>query len=247
MILRAYRVGEADKIVVFFTLDLGKIRGMARGARRPRSRFGGSLEVGTEVELTFFEKEGRELVSVDRCDIVRSGFRQFGEPILATTLGYVTDLTDAFVPEREPNKRIFRLLRAVIASLAGSSASTAETRARYFEAWLLRLSGLYPWRASCASCGRLLVDRGARFSLEERRLVCWSCGEGIAGAIPVSSESMQFLEEVWNRPPEETAAPRPEVLRELGRFHYRLVLEHVEKELKSHQVLEDMLREGTRR
>jgi DNA repair protein RecO (recombination protein O) len=245
IILRSYRVGEADKIVVFFTLDLGKIRGMAKGARRPRSRFGGSLEVGTEVDLTFFEKESRELVSVDRCDIVRSGFRQFGDPILATTLGYVTDLADAFVPEREANQRIYRLLRAMIASL--SSSTTAETRARYFEAWLLRLSGLYPWRRTCVSCGRPLLERGARFSFGERRLACRSCGEGLEEAVTLSPESFQFLEEVWRRPPEEVAAPRPSVLKELGSFHYRLVQEHVEKELKSHQVLEEMLREGTRR
>jgi DNA repair protein RecO (recombination protein O) len=245
IVLRTYRVGEADKIVVFFTLELGKIRGMAKGARRPRSRFGSSLEVGTEVELTFFEKEGRELVSVDRCDIVRSGFRQFGEPILATALGYVTDLADAFVPEREPNPRIYRLLRAILASL--SSASDAETRARYFEAWLLRLSGLYPWRRTCPSCGRPLFERGARFSFEERRVACMSCAEGLEGAFLLSPESLQFLEEVWSRAPEEVAAPRPGVLQELSAFHYRLVQEQVEKELKSHQVLEEMLREGGRR
>jgi DNA repair protein RecO (recombination protein O) len=245
IILRTYRVGEADKIVVFFTLDLGKIRGMAKGARRPRSRFGGSLELGTEIELTIFEKESSELVSVDRCDIVRSGFRQFGDPILATTLGYVSDLADAFVPEREPNQRIYRLLRAMIASL--SSPSTAETRARYFEAWILRLSGLYPWRRTCVSCGKPLLERGARFSLGERRLACTSCSDVLEEALPISSESLRFLEEVWTRPPEEVAPPRPGVLKELGTFHYRLVQEHVEKELKSHQVLEEMLREERRR
>jgi DNA repair protein RecO (recombination protein O) len=243
IVLRSYRVGEADKIVVFFTLDLGKIRGIAKGSRRPRSRFGGSLEIGNEVELTLFEKESRELVSVDRCDIVRSGFRQFGDPILATTLGYVTDLADAFAPEREPNHRIYRLLRAMIASL--SSPTTAETRARYFEAWILRLSGLHPFRRTCVACGKPLLEQGgARFSLSERRLVCRSCGDGLSEALSISSESLQFLEEVWARPPEEVAPPRPGVLRELGGFHYRLVQEHVEKELKSHQVLEDMLREG---
>lgn len=245
IVLRSYRVGEADKIVVFFALELGKIRGMAKGARRPRSRFGSSLEIGTEVELTIFEKESRELVSVDRCDIVRSGFRQFGDPILATTLGYVTDLADAFVPEREPNQRVYRLLRAMIASL--SSSTTAETRARYFEAWILRLSGLYPWRRTCVDCGRPLVESGARFSLGERRLACRTCAEGVEETLSLSSESLQFLEEVWGRPPEAVAAARPAVLRELGAFHYRLVQEHVEKELKSHQVLEEMLREGRRR
>ena len=111
IVLRTYHIGEADKLVVFFSLQYGKLRGVARAARRPRSRFGGSLEIGTEIDLTFFEKEGRELVSLDRCDIVRSRFSQLGEPILASTLGYVTDLVDGFLQEREPNARVYRLLR----------------------------------------------------------------------------------------------------------------------------------------
>ena len=110
IVLRTYRIGEADKVVVFLTRDVGKIQGLAKGARRPRSRFGGSLEIGTELELTFFEKESRDLVSVDRCDIIRSGFPSSGDPILACTLAYFADLVDSFAPEREPNVKLYRLL-----------------------------------------------------------------------------------------------------------------------------------------
>lgn len=245
IVLRSYRVGEADKVVVFFTLELGKVRGIAKGARRARSRFGGSLEIGNEVELTFFEKEGRELVSVDRCDIVASKFAQLGEPILATTLGYITDLTDAFAPEREPNKRIYRLVRATIASL--TSARSAETRARYFEAWILRLSGVYPWRRSCPFCAKPLSDRGARFFLEDRRLVCRGCLPDSPGGLPISRESLLFLDEVWSTPPERVEPPRSaHVLAELSSLHHRLAQEHLERELKSHHVLEEMLREERR-
>jgi DNA repair protein RecO (recombination protein O) len=241
IVLRSYRVGEADKVLVFFTLELGKVRGIAKGARRARSRFGGSLEIGNEIELAFFEKEGRELVTVDRCDIVASKFARLGEPILATTLGYITDLTDAFVPEREPNKRIYRLVRATIASLA--SAGSAETRARYFEAWLLRLSGVYPWRRSCPQCGRPLSERGARFFLEDRRLICRGCLSDSPGGLPLSRESLLFLDEVWSTPPERVEPPRAaHVLAELSSLHHRLAQEHLERELKSHHVLEEMLR-----
>jgi DNA repair protein RecO (recombination protein O) len=240
IVLRSYRVGEADKIVVFFSLEIGKIRGIAKGARRARSRFGGSLEIGNEVELTFFEKEGSDLSSVDRCDIVRSRFSRLGDPILATTLGYITDLSDAFLPERETNKRIYRLLRAAIGAL--SSPETAETVARYFEAWLLRLSGVYPLRRNCPACGKPLQSVGAWFSFEERRLTCRRCREEVPRGFPLAPESIAFLEEVWRRPPEELPAARPRVLSELREFHYRLMQEHLEKDLKSHQVLEEMLR-----
>jgi DNA repair protein RecO (recombination protein O) len=242
IVLRTYRVGEADKIVVFFTREMGKVRGIAKGARRARSRFGGSLEIGTEVELTFFEKEGRDLSSVDRCDIVRSRFSQLGDPILATTLGYITDLADAFLPERETNKRIYRLLRAAIGAL--STPETAETGARYFEAWLLRLSGVYPLRRNCPSCGKLLLALGAWFSFEERRLTCRKCREDVPRGFPLSPSSLLFLDDVWRLPPDRIEAAGPRVLSELREFHYRIMQEHLEKDLKSHEVLEEMLREA---
>lgn len=241
IVIRTHRVGEADKIVVFFTLEYGKVRGMARAARRPRSRFGSSLEVGTEIELTFFEKESRELVSIDRCDIVRSRFLQLGDPVLATTLGYVSDLVDSFAPEREPNKRLYRLLRAVLDSL--SSCEAAESKARYFEAWLLRLSGLHPYRSRCPSCGRSLAEEGAFYAPEEHRLGCRRC---LGAGLSLSPEAISALEAMWRRPPRETGAGSPGVLKELGAFHYRLMQEHLEKDLRSHQVFEDMLREESR-
>lgn len=237
IVLRSYRVGETDKVVVFFTREYGKIRGMARAARRARSRFGGSLEIGTEVELGFFEKEGRELVSVDRCDIVRSRFAKLGEPVVASTLGYVSDLVDHFAPEREPNEHLYRLLRATVGAIADQPSP--ETRARYFEAWLLRLAGAYPRRTSCPSCGRLLAEEGARYLASEHRIACGRC---LGSGLSLSATSVRYLEAIWKHPPEKLDPPAsPVVLRELGVFHYRLIREQLEKDLKSHQVLEDLL------
>ena len=240
IVLRSYKVGETDKIVVFYTQEYGKLRGMARAARRPRSRFGASLEMGTEVELTFFEKESRELVSVDRCDIVRSRFSKLGEPILATTLGYVSELTDSFALEREPNQRLYRLLRATIGALV--ERPSPETCARYFEAWLLRLTGSYPRRKNCPSCGRALADEGARYLASEHRLECARC---LNTGVSLSAQALRYVDAIWSQPPEEIEPPEaPSVLRELGRFHYGLIQEQLEKDLKSYRVLEDLLRES---
>lgn len=240
IVLQSYKVGETDKIVVFFTQEYGKLRGMARAARRPRSRFGASLEMGTEVELTFFEKENRELVSVDRCDIVRSRFSKLGDPILATTLGYVTELVDSFAPEREPNERLYRLLRATIDALV--ECPSPETRARYFEAWLLRLVGWYPRRTSCPSCGGALADEGARYLASEQRIECGRC---LSTGVFLSPESVRYVDAIWSQPPGDLAPPEaPNVLQELGVFHYRLIQEQLEKDLKSYRVLEDLLRES---
>lgn len=237
-VLRTYRVGEADKVVVFLTRELGKLRGFAKGARRPRSRFGASLEVGTEVELTFYEKEVQELVSVDRCDIVRSDFLRLGDPLVACTLAYFTDLVDAFAPEREPNAKLYRLLKAAMASLVGGAEP--EQTARYFEAWLLRLGGFYPRRKSCESCGTELVRQGARYLVEEHRLVCRRCGD--AGVV-LSPETLEFLQRIWQEPPQ--SLPRPvgiQVLGELAVLHQKLITQQLEKELRSYQVLQDLER-----
>ena len=228
-------------MVVFFSLQYGKLRGVARAARRPRSRFGGSLEIGTEIDLTFFEKEGRELVSLDRCDIVRSRFSQLGEPILASTLGYVTDLVDCFLQEREPNARVYRLLRGSVGALA--LERDPESLARYFEAWLLRLAGHYPRRRTCTDCGRSLAELGAYYVLDEQRLGCQRC---LRKGLPISRESLGFIEDVWREPPDKVRPPISKVVRELTTLHYRIIQQQLEKGLKSHQVLQDLLREEGR-
>jgi DNA repair protein RecO (recombination protein O) len=240
IVLRTYRVGEADKIVVFLTPELGKVRGMAKGARRARSQFGASLEVGTEVALTFFEKENQELVRVNRCDIVRSGFRSSEEPIRACTLAYLTDLADSFAPEREPNVKLYRLLRAAVASLVLDVEP--EPVARYFEAWLLRLGGYYPRRRTCAACGAKLAEVGARYIVEEYRLLCRDCSDrGVA----LSRETMAYLGRIWSEPPESLGRPRDErILRELEVLHQRLISRELDKELGSYQVLRDVGKTG---
>ena len=72
LVLRTYKLGEADRIVVFLTRDRGKKRGVAQGARRPRSKFRGALEPLTEIRVAYFEKEGRELVNLNYAETVRS-------------------------------------------------------------------------------------------------------------------------------------------------------------------------------
>jgi DNA repair protein RecO (recombination protein O) len=243
IVLRSYRVGEADKIVVFLSGELGKLRGMAKGARRSRSQFGASLEIGTEVALTFFEKENQELIRVNRCDIVRSGFSISEEPIRACALAYVVDLADAFAPEREPNVKLYRLVKATVDALTHGIES--ETAARYFEAWLLRLGGYYPRRPSCSACGTALAQVGARFSVEEFQLLCQHCSErGVFLAV----ETLAYLQRIWHEHPGSLVPPRKrQVLNELEVLHQALINRELDKELGSYQVLQDLIRRERRK
>ena len=151
-ILKSFKLGESDKIVVFFTRSLGKLRGVARGARLLKNPFGGGLEPFTYANLIFFEKRPGELVQIDSCDIIRSYYTFQGELVIASLLAYLADLVDGFSQERDPNDNLFRLL---LAGLKGVESHIEPLIiARYFEVWLLRFNGLFPSLRSCSQCGK---------------------------------------------------------------------------------------------
>jgi DNA repair protein RecO (recombination protein O) len=161
LVLRTYKLGEADRIVVFLTRDRGKKRGVAKGARRPRSRFNGALEPLTEARVAYFEKERRELVGLNYVETVRS-------PLMLTAtdaLGYVSyfaELLDEWAQEADADERLYRLGAAMLEALA--AGAPVEPLARYFEYWLLRLQGVYPESRGTLSAGALsflAASRGA--------------------------------------------------------------------------------------
>jgi hypothetical protein len=141
LVLRTYKLAEVDRIVVFLTRDRGKKRGVAQGARRPRSKFRGALEPLTEVRVAYFEKEGRELVGLNYAEAVRSPMRVASPESLGCS-HYVAELIDAWAADADADERLFRLGCSVLDAL--STGTHADALARYFECWLLRLQGVYP-------------------------------------------------------------------------------------------------------
>jgi DNA repair protein RecO (recombination protein O) len=144
LILRTYKLGEADRIVVFLTRDRGKKRGVAKGARRPRSRFAAALEPMTEARVAYFEKERRELVGLNYAEPVRSPMALTGAPLFDALgyIGYFAELLDEWAQEADADDRLFRLGASMLDAL--SAGAPVEPLARYFEYWLLRLQGVYP-------------------------------------------------------------------------------------------------------
>src|ERR687896_573897 len=135
-VLRTYSLAEADKICVFITKDMGKMRGVAHGARKMKSRFGSALEPFTEVALTFFQKEGRELVSISNCEITRSHFDSAARDVAtASAFSYMAELLSEFIPDNEPNERVYRLIAATLEAIEGGHELSLVLR--YFESWLL--------------------------------------------------------------------------------------------------------------
>lgn len=205
LVLRTYKLAEADRIVVFLTRDRGKKRGVAPHARRPRSRFNGALEPLTEVRVAYFEKERRELVSLNYAETVRSPLAAANPESLAYS-HYFAELIDAWAADADPDERLFRLGCSSLDALA--TGVPADALARYFECWLLRLQGVYPIDLS--------LSRGAVAFIDATRQVT----PAHVGAL---------------------AAPA-RVLRELELKHQALISSHLEKELKSVRVMNELRR-----
>src|SRR5438045_7871879 len=221
LILRTYKLGEADRIVVFLTRDRGKKRGVAKGARRPRSRFAAALEPMTEVRVAYFEKERRELVGLNYAETVRSplalamrsespaegGPHRGPSPDALGYIGYFAELLDEWAQEADADDRLYRLGASMLDAL--TAGAPVQPLARYFEYWLLRLQGVYP------EAQGTLSDAAMGFLAASRTVPPMQVGD-----VPVPLS----------------------VLKELEQLHRGLISMHLEKNLKSDRVLRDLRR-----
>lgn len=236
LVLRTYKLGEADRIVVLLTRDRGKKRGVAKGARRPRSRFAGALEPLTRIEVGYYEREQRDLVQVNFADAVRSPLSAPGEA--CTYASYFAELLDEWASENDAQERLFRLGVAVLDAL--TTGTDAETLARYFEFWLLRLEGVYPSVRVCPRCQGSL-STGAVLESRSHWYMCTSCASG-HGGVRVSAAALAFLAAIAGRAPGDLAAlvPAKAVLAELQAAHRLLLVWHLDREPRSARVLREM-------
>ena len=118
IVLRTYNLAESDRIVVCLTRSAGLVRGVAKGARRMKSRFGAALEPFTLIKLAYHEKENRELVSISSTDILKSHFDLNLKPEVAEVLAYMGELIGEFAPPHEADERLFRMFAACVEALA---------------------------------------------------------------------------------------------------------------------------------
>ncbi len=179
LILRTYKLGESDRLVVFLTRDRGKKRGVAKNARQSRRRFGGALEPMTCGRVGYVERERRDLVSLHYVEQVRSPLSGANGDALGYA-EYFAELLDEWAQEADPNEALFRLGASTVDAIAMDVP--IEPLARYFEYWLLRLQGVYA------------VDQ--RLSHEARAFLATARGMspfGLGGVV-VSRGALQELE-----------------------------------------------------
>lgn len=232
VVLNTFKLAEADKIVVCMTEKAGLIRGVARGARRLKSRFGASLEPFTLVNLTFFEKEGRELVTFKHAEILKSYFGSARDEETVASLGYLVELVKQFAAPNQADDRLFRMLRACVDSLVSAPASLPAVLT-YAELWVLQLAGFLPDFKVCGRCRRRLSGGAGEkiFMSGEGVLWCGECGEGQ----PLSGETYKLLSSMRASPPSVWASAfsniSPQGQRTVADTARRLVRRVIERDI----------------
>src|SRR3954451_5521513 len=141
LVLRTYPLRGGDLIVSFFTREAGKLRGVARSARKPKNQFGAGLERLSHVHLFYTQRENRELAMLTRCEIIQSQIAVVSDYGACVALDYVAEVSENLLPPGEPNELFFRLLLAVLSDLRRGPAAAVWPAVNYFSLWAVRLSG----------------------------------------------------------------------------------------------------------
>lgn len=241
VVIRSMPYGESDRIVTFFTEDFGKVRGIAKGARRSRKRFQNALGLFSHLRLIFFEKEGVGLVRVEACDIVNvfPGVREHLRKIVYGN--YFLELVNEMAGERETHPEAFHLLLSFLSDL--EKTEPQEERLRMFEIRALSIFGYRPNLGKCDLCKRdwedLKETPWAFFSLERGALVCEGCSRTRNNLVPLSLGTARLIERIsqTDLPKMDRLKFTPQALVESRALLPRFITYQLGKELKSLKAL----------
>ena len=246
--LRRKDIGEADRILTLFTPERGKVRAVAKGIRKPRSRKAGHLELFTCVKLLL--AVGRDLDIITQAEGV-DPYRPLRDDLLRSAYGaYMVELLDRFTPDAEENSELYSLLRQGLTWAA--TADHLGLAARYYELHLLGLAGYQPQLRRCVACGRELAAEDQFFSAMEGGVVCPACAEERArrGAVtaprlPLSLAALKLLRFMQANPYAKVAAlsVSARTQTEVEFLLARYITETLERQLKSVEFLK-LIRRG---
>lgn len=235
IVLRTYPLREADLLVILFTRAEGKVRGVARSAKKSKRRFGGALEPLTFVRAVYDIRERQELVRLDACEVLESPLASEVSYARAVALGHIAELLDELLPDHEANDAIFRLTLSVLRVLTGPEIWMPVT---YFDLWLTRLVGFLPELTECIVCGRNLNGSRAFFHALTDGLMC-SDDKRLASS-EISSESRALAAQMFRSPVESLvtrAWPKSQAA-DLRKFLIQILQRHLEKKLVTAGMLE---------
>ena len=232
VVLRHSDWGEADRLLTLFTRQHGKLRAIAKGARRIRSRKAGHLEPFMHVTLQL--ARGHDLFIVTQADTVQAFLPIFDNLGKTGEAAYIIELLDRFTYEDETeNPRIFHLLTETLTRIENDNESWLATR--WYELQLLDLLGYRPHLFECARCSREIKAEQQFFSALQGGVICPACGRGLPGVWPVSMEALKYLRH-FQRSDYATASkarPTAEMRLEVETLVQRYITYLLERELNT--------------
>jgi DNA repair protein RecO (recombination protein O) len=240
IVLRSFPLGEGDRLISFLSRANGRMRGVASGARKPKSRFGSTLELFSYVRIWFYERETRDLVRINQCELIESFFTAQRDYATELALALASEVTEAVLGEREVAEPNFRLL-LVIARAIKAGADPAMALA-YFALWTVRLGGWLPQLDRCVRCGAALV--AGAFLSQGQGIICENCS--VTGQVRISSSALHVarrflvtkLEKLIDGAQKSDTTPVSAVT-ELRNLMFDLIEERIEKRLKTRRLLEE--------
>lgn len=191
IVIGHYPLGESDRIVIFLSRDYGKIRAVAKGARKIKSKLCGRLEILTYGELIYFEREGKDLHSVNSFDIIEP-FQMLREDLLKMAYcTYAAELIQNVVSEEEPDPDTFDLMLKVMLMIAKND--DPEIIIRTFEIQLLEKMGLNPRLDSCIICSNKINEPNPIFNIQAGGILCNKCANNDYKGIKISRGSLETM------------------------------------------------------
>ncbi|HEV2420989.1 MAG TPA: DNA repair protein RecO [Candidatus Acidoferrales bacterium] len=235
IVLQSYPLGEADRLVSFLSRTMGRVRGVAAGARRTKSRFGAALERMSHVRIWFFERETRELVRISQCELIESFVSAFRDYSAGVTLALMAEITEAVLPDREPADPSFRLLLLSAQTIKQRRESALPLA--YFALWTVRLGG---WLGSLNRCGRCGSELAAAAyanpaTSEISCARCRTSGTEALSADAIRAGRKMLGERLDKLAPGEFSEA---TLRDLTRYLLDLLEHQIERKLKAREMLE---------
>ena len=227
VVLKAIKLGEADRIITLFTRHNGKVDAVAKGIRKTKSRFGGRLEPFTRVNLMLYR--GRSLDTITSADILESFKAVRDDYRSLTAAAALAELVDKVTPDRERALQVYALLVSGLQALAAGGPATVVPA---FYVKLLSISGYHPQLGVCGGCGSTNDLRG--FSAALGGVVCESCLNEEEDAVNLSNESLDSLKRLLAS---DLGQPgNPDETTQLTRMLRRYAEYHLERPLRSLEI-----------
>ena len=186
IVLRTYPLGEGDRLVSFLDRQSGRLRGVARGARLTKNRFGSTLEMLAYIKIWYFERETRELVRINQCELIESFMDVQRDYLSSVGLALVSEITDSVLGEREAADAQFRLI--LLTARAIRAHGPSQVILAYFCLWTARLGGWLGPLDRCSHCGRAMQNETAFHSPGLAELSCTDCR--VEWMKPISKEAL---------------------------------------------------------